>query len=115
VVYECIILPHFLTTMIYGVSASFIIMGLIMLPESKNQSRAFNVLLLLGSASYSIYLIHNPLLSVLNRIVNKLDMVSFLDAKVIFLSIVIICVVAGIVLHLLIEKPILKYLRNKFL
>lgn len=113
--YKLIELNSFFVTMIYGVASFMLVIGLTMLSSPKYKNRFFKILLLLGSASYAIYLVHNPLLSVLHRIVNKVDIVAFIEPNIIFVSLVIVCLIVGVLLHLYIEKPILKYLRSKYL
>lgn len=58
----------------------------------------------LGAASYSIYLIHNPLISVLNRVYP----LSGLGADAIFVAVVFSCIVAGAAYYYAIERPALK-------
>ena len=110
--YSLLSLNSFLTTMIYGLSASAILFGATLLGHPKKE---YKTLLLLGAASYSIYLIHNPLQSVLHRIIRSLDLQAMISPNIIFILIVILCVLAGIMLHLWVEKPLLRYLRDKFL
>jgi hypothetical protein len=66
--------------------------------------------LLLGNASYSIYLIHNPLLSVTQRLAGKLEL-NWLMA---LLGGVVISVLAGLIYYRLIERPALGFFRNRF-
>ena len=110
--YSLLSLNSFFTTMIFGFSASAILFGSTLLDNPKKQ---YKILLLLGAASYSIYLIHNPLQSVLHRIIRAVDLQAIIYPNIIFISIAILCVLAGIILHLWIEKPLLRYLRKRFL
>jgi len=64
--------------------------------------------LVIGNASYSIYLIHNPLLSITQRTAGKLD-VNWLVA---LLAGVCISLLAGYVYSRLIEMPASTYLRG---
>ena len=66
-------------------------------------------LLLLGDASYSIYLIHNPLLSVTQRVAGKLE----LGSLVALLAGVVISVFAGLIYYMLIERPAVGFFRNR--
>ena len=113
--YNLIQINGFYTTMIYGLAGSNIVFGLALLPSLEQVSRLFKMLLLLGAASYSIYLIHNPLQSVLHRIIRASDIQTVLHPNLIFIAIVMFCLLAGIILHILIERPILNYLRKRFL
>lgn len=68
------------------------------------------LLLLLGNASYSIYLIHNPLLSVTQRLAGKLE----LDWLMALVAGVVVSVLAGLIYYGLIERPALGFFRNRF-
>jgi exopolysaccharide production protein ExoZ len=67
-------------------------------------------LLLIGNASYSIYLIHNPLLSVTQRIAARMG----LDWMGAMLFGVALSILAGYVYYILVERRVLHYFRNKF-
>jgi len=58
-------------------------------------------LLFLGSASYSIYLIHNPLLSLTQRLAGRMGL-TWSEAMVFG---VVICVVAGWIYYKVVERP----------
>jgi len=105
----------FIILLIYGLSSFFIIMGLILLEKESPELKVPKLLILLGSASYSIYLIHLPILSVMHRIVQKLEFKDFLHSDLIFIIVCIIAIISGVVLHLLIEKPLTSFLSNKFI
>ncbi|MDZ7817316.1 MAG: acyltransferase family protein [Aliarcobacter sp.] len=107
-------LNSFITLMIYGISSFLIILGLIIL-EKNNEIKVPKLLILLGSASYSIYLIHVPMLSILHRVVQKLNLKEFLQNELVFISVSVIAIISGIILHMLIEKPIIKFLNTKFI
>ena len=64
--------------------------------------------LMLGSASYAIYLVHNPIASVVARFTRQLD--SLLAT---FTICVVFGVVAGLIYHVFYEKPALKYIRSR--
>ena len=61
--------------------------------------------MLLGAASYSIYLVHLPLLSVVGRVVGRWD--SWWLA---FWASVVTAVVAGLAYHVLSERPVVRLL-----
>jgi peptidoglycan/LPS O-acetylase OafA/YrhL len=99
----------------YGTSSAVMIFGLIYLKENTSLNQSTKLLTLLGASSYSIYLIHVPLLSILNRIVLKLDVSSYLHPNLLFLFLGIGAICGGVIMHLVFEKPITFYLRQKFL
>ncbi len=69
------------------------------------------LLILLGEASFSLYLIHNPIISLANAIFLKTP----LQIPVFIYSIVltIICIIASVMTYLFIEKPIHNYLKRR--
>ncbi|MDO8775156.1 MAG: acyltransferase family protein [Burkholderiaceae bacterium] len=66
-------------------------------------------LLLIGNASYSIYLIHNPLVSITQRLAARIGL-DWVGAMVfgVFLS-----VLAGYVYYRLVERPSLDFFRKR--
>jgi hypothetical protein len=67
------------------------------------------LLLLLGNASYSIYLIHNPLLSITQRLAGRLEF----DWLMALVWGVAVSVLAGLIYYKLIERPALAFFRNR--
>lgn len=100
---------------IYGLSSAMIIYGLVHLKNYYYKTRWTNLLSLLGAASYSIYLLHVPLLSVLHRIVSKLSLEEFIHPNLIFIFLVVLAVIGGVIMHLIVEKPVTLYLRNRLI
>jgi exopolysaccharide production protein ExoZ len=68
-------------------------------------------LMLLGAASYSIYLVHSPAISVI-AILNSKFFPGVLPPPLLFMATVSLSVVAGVIVHLFIEKPMLERLRR---
>ena len=68
-------------------------------------------LLLLGEASYSIYLVHSPAISLLAGL-NHRFLQGKLPAPIVSLTTMTIAVSAGIAVHLICEKPLLRALRK---
>ncbi|UAW07790.1 acyltransferase [Psychrobacillus phage PVJ1] len=95
----------------YGIPSAILILGLARFDIAKER-KPYSLLVLLGDASYSIYLIHLPLANILNR---GLSFTSGITQAYIFeFTIIIFTIFAGVIFHVLIEKPLLKYLRNLF-
>jgi exopolysaccharide production protein ExoZ len=96
--------------LLIGVGFLILIMSMLMAEEASMWIRVFNskVLLFLGSASYSIYLFHNPALSILNRLVAKvINIYPLLNAELIFIVVSALATIGGIGYYVLWEKPIL--------
>ena len=68
-------------------------------------------LLLLGEASYSIYLVHSPAISLFAGL-NHRFLQGKLPAPIVSLTTMTIAVSAGIAVHLICEKPLLRALRK---
>lgn len=72
------------------------------------------VLLLLGEASYSIYLVHSGVISVLAIVYAKFHLTS-VSPVLYFFVVAISSIVAGIVAHKVVEQPLLRLLRGALL
>ncbi len=101
-------------TIFYGIGCSFIVLAMICYEEKGKiflKHRAFQ---LLGSASYALYLIHYPLISILCKASMFVGLKDYgiLGALVAYFIIFTICIAASIAFHLVIEKPIAKKLRQ---
>lgn len=95
----------FLSPLIYGLSAALFILGL----TAYEQSRQFNIppfLLLLGAASYSIYLIHIPALVLFFRITRFLALQNYLNAEIHLILSGVFASIVGILFYQWIESPI---------
>lgn len=74
--------------------------------ERVNNIRFPRLLLLIGDASFSIYLVHSPVLSVLAGLTKRFAPGQLPEA-LLFASMVIVSLVAGIFAHLVVERPLL--------
>lgn len=101
----------------YGVSSFLVITSLSSLEIYKrvtlSKNILWNFLLLLGNASFSIYLTHQVLISGIARVlVGKL---SFISIEIITYLTLITTIIFGILFYIFIEKPLLKFSRKKLL
>lgn len=83
-------------------------MGFALLEGSRTLSWPL-LLMLLGNASYSIYLIHNPLLSITQRLAGRLE----LDWLLALMGGVVVSILAGLIYYKLIERPALRFFHNR--
>lgn len=102
------------STLLYGSADCLIVLGLV---EAEKQARIFlghSWLQLLGNASYALYLIHFPLVSVLCKLAISLHLDRFGIAGAVstYIFILLICIATSVVFHLRIEKPIAAYFRR---
>ncbi|MBI1384684.1 MAG: acyltransferase family protein [Rhizobiales bacterium] len=97
---------------VFGLAVAFIMVGATS-AELAGRLGAPSVLILLGNASYAIYLLHNPIVSVTSRLCAK---VPILDGWLVAMTVAIaVSVAAGLVYHLAIEKPLMALLRHRLL
>lgn len=91
---------------------SFIIFGGALLSHEL-QNKIPRIGVLIGDASYSIYLIHIPLLSLTSRIVRQLGLYS---TWWLMLAVgVLASLIAGLIYHKTIEIPVIKILKAKII
>lgn len=70
------------------------------------------IVLLIGDASYVLYLIHSPLISAFCNKVLKHQEISVLSQHLVILTFSLVIIALSILLHLLLEKPIIHSLRH---
>ena len=95
---------------LFGLAFAALVLGAVLL-ERQGKLKSPQWLIKMGDASYSIYLVHNPLISVTNRLVAHLyGSTNFTLAILvgIFFSIFV-----GYLYHLIVEKPLSKFLRRQ--
>jgi exopolysaccharide production protein ExoZ len=86
----------------------------------KLAGRNWGILMLLGNASYSIYLIHTLAIKIVYRAANGLFGKetfehSVFNTNILFFVAALIATVTGIILHLFLEQPLLRYTNRKFI
>lgn len=94
-----------------GLAAGGAILGFVQ-AESWGQVSVPKPLVVLGAASYSIYLVHAPLLSILAKILGALHVARFLPAPLVFILYVGCALGGGVVFYYLIERPLLLRLQK---
>ncbi|MGV3704164.1 MAG: acyltransferase family protein [Arcticibacter sp.] len=77
------------------------------------------LLLLIGEASYSIYLSHIIFLSLFLRVfqtaITRLNISGYLALQGIYLTVLLLCVGGGVLIYRYVERPVLKYLNKRLL
>lgn len=86
----------------FGIGATGILYGLCGMPVLNRPVRVADAL---GAASYSLYLVHYPLISALAKVAAKLDAAFAMPRAILFIAIVVICQAAGLLFHYYVEKP----------
>ena len=96
--------------LVIGFMFSFVVLAAVLFEKRKAYSRP-SWLVKLGDASYSIFLIHNPILSVVSRLFGKICS-SWSMGMVFGLS---VSIISGYVYHVFVEKPFILKLRRLLL
>lgn len=97
-----------------GVPAA-LLFAFVLLSESK--IRWPRAIILLGDASYSIYLVHVPVLyTVAPRVMGKLTRLGYpsVAAEGGAIAAIIACVAAGLLCHVLLEKPLTRFAKHLY-
>jgi len=95
----------------YGCGSMLVIVGLVEIERSRRIAVPA-ALLLLGDASYSIYLLHNALLATGSRMLRSIGLNAIVAGWPAFVMLAAIAVAGGVLFHLLLERPVLRYLRR---
>ena len=96
---------------LFGLPFAALVLGAVLL-ERQGRLALPRWMVLLGDASYSIYLIHNPLISLTSRLVARLPGLASWGIGM-FVG-VVSSLVAGVLYHLLMEKPLIRLFRQPF-
>jgi exopolysaccharide production protein ExoZ len=94
-----------LLALIYGLGATLLILGLAVV-EQGGALKVPAILVFVGEASYSIYLTHYPVISLVTKVLLAHNRHRFPDV-VLFLIIAFVAVAVGILFYLAIEKPLM--------
>jgi exopolysaccharide production protein ExoZ len=80
--------------------------------DLKDSPRIPYLLIFLGDASYSIFLLHSPVISATTKIVQKANLGKYFDGFFAPAMVALLAVVIGCIFYSLIEKPLTVYLRK---
>jgi exopolysaccharide production protein ExoZ len=97
----------------FGIASFLLILSLILI-EKFNDIKTFKILIILGDSSYVLYLIHSVILSFLDNQLILSEKLLILNKEFSTILACLFIVVLSVIIHLIIEKPMLKYF-NKFL
>jgi exopolysaccharide production protein ExoZ len=102
---------HSSKTVLIGLGAALIVLGLAEAERSR-PSPALKVFEVLGGASYAIYLIHFPLLSLLAKIFLYAGLYQWPLISFVLMTIGVLA--AGIAAHLFVERPLIDWTRQRW-
>ena len=98
----------------YGLGSAMMIFGLVKLEDGGISSQWKKPWVLqLGDASYVLYLIHFPIISLLCKVAVKIGLAGVGGAVATFVVVLLFCVFSAVVFHRAIEKPLLRQLSEK--
>lgn len=100
-------------TILYGVGAAMLILGLVRGERVGKTIGAQPLLQILGNASYCIYLIHYPFISVACKTAIAIGLGGKRWSLVVYFLSLIFVLLTGVLLHLFLEKPMLLWLNSK--
>lgn len=101
----------FIQEILLGLSSALTIAGLLSWETSRATPPTFGPLRFLGDASYALYLVHYPLISILCKIALVALPMTVLGASVAYVLILLACLSLAAVVHLRVERPLLRALR----
>jgi peptidoglycan/LPS O-acetylase OafA/YrhL len=96
----------------YGFASALLVCGLVA-AERSHQRPLPRTLMLLGEASYALYLLHYPIISAGCKILSRLGS-NFVLATMAFAIILAACCLVSVAFHLAIERPLLRALGTRF-
>lgn len=96
----------------YGVASGLLVCGLVAAEWRKPRTTPAS-LMLMGDASYTLYLLHFPMISAMCKVFTRFGR-SPAWVSVSFVSMFILCCAASVAFHKWIEKPLLELLRRRF-
>jgi peptidoglycan/LPS O-acetylase OafA/YrhL len=99
----------------WGIPSFLIVFGLLFIERAmKEKFFASNIFLLLGDASYSIYLIHPIILLLFAGLWKRLPIVStYISMDLLVIILLMLAIVFGIIFHKKVESPFLRKIINK--
>ncbi|BAZ32372.1 acyltransferase 3 [Cylindrospermum sp. NIES-4074] len=95
----------------YGIPSMLIIIGAVALDLNK-EIRVPNILIYLGDASYSIYLVHASVINISTNLIAKMHLEQMFQSDISKIAILLIALIAGCIFHSYIEQPLLTTLRK---
>jgi len=104
-------LKGFAGRLIYGFGAAGIVLGLVEAERSRKW-RAPRLLMLVGAASYAIYLVHLNSLIVIEKTAAVTGLGRLLPEGVILCLLIMLPICVGLACHVFFERPVLDFLRQ---
>jgi exopolysaccharide production protein ExoZ len=94
--------------LVYGFFSAILILGLVRAEDAAHLRVTQRWIPLLGDASYSLYLIHFPLISVLCKVMVAAGLAGVAGAAIAYPLILLACIFTALMFHVALEKPLLR-------
>lgn len=94
----------------WSLMAGGILWSGIIMAAPKKPGLGFRLAMLLGDASFAIYLVHSAVLMVALAITHRFSSIAYTFPGITLAAIVCLCVVVGVITHLLVERPLIGWL-----
>jgi exopolysaccharide production protein ExoZ len=95
---------------LYGLCSALIVLGLIRWEDAGFRLRGLSTLTLTGDASYALYLIHVPVMSLGCKVIMHTGLAGPVGAAIAFVMVLAASVLTAIAFHLYVERPVLNWL-----
>jgi len=95
-------------TLAYGAASAAIVMGLVKAEDGGTLRISWDWPILIGDASYALYLIHYPMILMLSKIAMRIGLHGLLGAVVSAPLIVAACIASALGFHRFVERPLLR-------
>ncbi|MDB5348588.1 MAG: putative acyltransferase [Schlesneria sp.] len=99
-------------TIRFGCAAALVVLGIGQLDLMGRGTWVPRWLALVGTASYSIYLIHLPVISIMSKVLIKWSSASSSASVVLASLIFVIAIVVGVLTYLCVERPLARFFRT---
>lgn len=97
---------------LFGIPSFFIIAGIVRY-ELDRKIKVHNQLVLLGEASYSLYLLHLPIVAAGMIILSKLNLQSGLTKHIAVIALILVICIGSILFFKWVERPLINRLNRK--
>jgi exopolysaccharide production protein ExoZ len=99
---------------LYLFASFLLVLGLAKLDQI-SKTKAPKAATSLGVASYSIYLVHYPVISIVSKMIARLDRATRLPMEVYFVLVAMAALLVSLAFYRLVERPLLATLRERLL
>jgi peptidoglycan/LPS O-acetylase OafA/YrhL len=100
--------------LLYLLASFVLVLGLAKLDQT-SKTKAPKVATFIGTASYSIYLVHYPVVSIVSKMIVRVDPATRLPMEVFFVLVAAAALLVSLLFYRLVEKPLLAILRERLL